>query len=218
MEHYEKGKVIEDDDPDGPFLHLGFKFDDVITMKIRSGTKIKNIIQFATKKMQEDDTRRIIFTGKGQAVTKTVTCVEILKREVKNLHQINKSYFRRIEEYWEPKEEGLDRLKVNKDVPALAVLLSKDRLDDTELGYQAPGSFEAHRIVEAKQDKRKKNQQRQQTGGGGDGESRSARSVDQRQERENQGSMARRKRQRKRRDEKRTFNEKQGSGGDKTKE
>ncbi|XP_030845921.1 ribonuclease P protein subunit p25-like protein [Strongylocentrotus purpuratus] len=221
MEHYEKGKVMEVDDPDGPFLHLGVRFGEVITMKVRNGSKIRNLLQFATKKMEEDGNRSIIFTGTGMAITKTVTCVEIMKREMKNLHQINKAYFRRTEEYWEPKEEGLDRLKVNKDVPALAVLLSKDPMDGNELGYQAPGSFETRRRDEARQDKRKKNQQRQQVGRGGDGQSRSARSVNQRQDREGQGSMAQRKRQKKRGDQKdkgRTPGEKQGSGGDRTKD
>jgi len=66
--------------------------------------------------------------------------VEVLKRRVKyGLHQITRTRFKRIEEYWDPKADGLERLKVNRDVPAIYILLSKDVLQTDDPGYQPPG-------------------------------------------------------------------------------
>ncbi|XP_072179769.1 uncharacterized protein [Diadema setosum] len=163
MEHYVRGPVVEVEDLEGPFLHMGVRFSEVTTMKVRNGSKIRNLLTFATKKMKEDESRSIIFTGVGQAVTKTVTCAEIMKRQMKNLHQINKAYFRKTEEIWEPKQEGLDKLRVNRQVPALAILLSKDPLEETEPGYQAPGSFEVKWTEDARKDKRRKSEQKKQS-------------------------------------------------------
>ncbi|XP_071506878.1 uncharacterized protein [Diadema antillarum] len=202
VEHYVRGPVVEVEDLEGPFLHMGVRFGEVTTMKVRNGSKIRNLLTFATKKMKEDGSRSIIFTGVGQAVTKTVTCAEIMKRQMKNLHQINKAYFRRTEEIWEPKQDGLDKLRVNRQVPALAILLSKDPLEETEPGYQAPGSFEVKWTEDARKDKRRKNEQKKQSvarphGGRQPGQQGDAKGEDSRGE--TQGSMGGKNRRKKRR-------------------
>ena len=47
-----------------------------------------------------------------------------------HFYQQTKLQYVRIEEYWEPTVEGLERLKVNRDIPAMHILLSKDPLPD----------------------------------------------------------------------------------------
>ncbi|KAK3588710.1 hypothetical protein CHS0354_026029 [Potamilus streckersoni] len=138
MENYTKGEVKEV--AESPVFPL--QEDTGVEMKVNSGSKIKNLMGFAMKKIKEPNIRHISWNGTGNAITKTISCAEIMKRKIKGLHQITKIRYRRIEEYWEPKVEGLERLKVNKDIPAISILLSKDSLDSSEPGYQGPGSFD----------------------------------------------------------------------------
>ncbi|XP_067649379.1 ribonuclease P protein subunit p25-like protein isoform X2 [Haliotis asinina] len=139
MENYVKGETREVDEP-SPFSALD---DNVVEMRVSAGSKIRNIMGYAIKRMKEPDIKQITWNGSGHAVNKTISCAEIMKRKVKGLHQITKIRFRRIEEYWEPKMEGLERLKVNRDIPAVSILLSKEPLDTSQPGYQAPGSHDA---------------------------------------------------------------------------
>lgn len=82
----------------------------------------------------------MVWTGSGPAVKKTISCVEIMKREHNHaLYQITKICYRVYEEFWEPLIEDLDQIVVKRRVPMIHVFLSMDPLDENELGYQAPG-------------------------------------------------------------------------------
>ena len=69
------------------------------------------------------------------------------------LYQTNILGYKRSEEIWEPVVQGLDKLKVNKDVPILAIILSKDEIGPKDLAqqqnsskvttFQPPGIFDA---------------------------------------------------------------------------
>ncbi|KAK2537265.1 Rpp25l [Columba livia] len=150
MENYKKTKIVEKPCP-LPFTDLP---SDIIEMKVKDGSKIRNLMSYAISKMELDSVRQILFTGSGKAVSKTITCVEIMKRRLKELHQITKVLFKQIEEIWEPivPEAGLDALTVKRNIPAICVLLSKDALDPQEPGYQAPGSFDTFWIETLKAD------------------------------------------------------------------
>lgn len=137
MENYSKGEVKEVEE--APVFSLGSKD---VHMRVNSGSKIRNLMGYAMKKIKEPDTKQMCWSGSGKAITKAVSCAEIMKRKIKGLHQITEIRKRRIEEYWEPKLEGLERLKVNRDIPAISILLSKEPLDKDRPGYQAPGSFD----------------------------------------------------------------------------
>ncbi|KAK3103243.1 hypothetical protein FSP39_017770 [Pinctada imbricata] len=78
MEHYTKGETIEVEvppvfPPDGA----------TVEMRVNAGSKIRNLMGFAIKKMKENDTRKIVWNGSGKAITKTVSCAEIMKRKIK---------------------------------------------------------------------------------------------------------------------------------------
>ncbi|XP_022090862.1 ribonuclease P protein subunit p25-like protein [Acanthaster planci] len=139
----EEGETVEvpKDQEDRLFSSLGLDLTGVTTMRVKNGSKVRNLLGFAFKKIKDESTRHIIFAGSGPAISKTITCVEIVKRNMKTLHQVTKIYHKRIAEFWNPKEEGLDRLKVTRHIPAIAILLSKEALDASEPGYQAPGCF-----------------------------------------------------------------------------
>ncbi|KAG9463407.1 hypothetical protein GDO78_021810 [Eleutherodactylus coqui] len=148
MENYKKVRV-EEGPSETPFAALP---PDIIEMKVKDGSKIRNLMGFAIGKMESKNVRQILFSGSGKALSKTITCVEILKRRVKDLHQITKICYRQTEEIWEAivPEVGLDPLTVKRNSPTICVLLSKDPLDTTEPGYQAPGDYDSMWIQDLK--------------------------------------------------------------------
>lgn len=89
--------------------------------------------------------RQIVFTASGKGVSKAITCAEIVKRRVKGLHQLTRLLYSTVVEVWEPLEPGagLDSLTVSRNVPAIWILLSRDPLDCSQPGYQAPGRYDA---------------------------------------------------------------------------
>ncbi|ELV13331.1 Ribonuclease P protein subunit p25 [Tupaia chinensis] len=117
-------------------------------MRVKEGSKIRNLMAFATASMAQPATRAIVFSGCGGATTKTVTCAEILKRRLAGLHQVTRLRYRSVREVWESLPPGptpalapgepAASLSVLKNVPGLAILLSKDALDPRQPGYQPP--------------------------------------------------------------------------------
>ncbi|XP_038044796.1 ribonuclease P protein subunit p25-like protein isoform X1 [Patiria miniata] len=158
----EEAVEIPEDQEDKLFSRLGLDLAGVTIMRVKNGSKLRNLLGFALKKIKEEGTKRIIFTGSASAISKTITCVEIVKRNMKTLHQVSKIYHKRIAEFWNPTEEGLDRLKVTRHIPAIAVLLSKESLDASEPGYQAPGTF-CHLWTDSAKKDTKKSQPRKRT-------------------------------------------------------
>ncbi|XP_038598691.1 ribonuclease P protein subunit p25-like protein [Tachyglossus aculeatus] len=137
MENYRKAATVEKPWPPAfPGLPPG-----TIEMRVKDGSKIRNLMGYALGRLEAEAARAVLFSGSGKAVSKTVTCVEIVKRRVRGLHQLTRLLFRQTEEAWEPllPDKGLDRLTVRRSVPAIVVLLSKDPLDARQDGYQAPG-------------------------------------------------------------------------------
>ncbi|KAM7421656.1 hypothetical protein PAMA_015688 [Pampus argenteus] len=89
--------------------------------------------------------QHVIFTASGKGVSKAITCAEIVKRRVKGLHQLTRLLYSTVNEVWEPLEPaaGLDSLTVSRNLPAIWILLSKEPLDCSQPGYQAPGRYDA---------------------------------------------------------------------------
>ncbi|XP_033372911.1 ribonuclease P protein subunit p25 isoform X2 [Parus major] len=94
------------------------------------------------RKMELKGRRQIVFSGCGRAVTKTITCVEIMKRKLGGLHQVTKVRYKTVLEVWEnqdPLPNGpAQNLTVHKNVPSICILLSRDPLDPSQTGYQPP--------------------------------------------------------------------------------
>uniref|UniRef100_A0A672IP40 Ribonuclease P and MRP subunit p25 n=1 Tax=Salarias fasciatus TaxID=181472 RepID=A0A672IP40_SALFA len=118
---------------------------DTLHMRVREGSKIRNLLRFASARMQEEGRdssgralRQVVFTGSGRGVTKTITCVEILKRKVAGLHQVSKLYYKTVNEVWEGPQQGAPGMTMQRTIPAICILLSKDPLDPQEPGYQSP--------------------------------------------------------------------------------
>lgn len=138
---------------DGPCPFPGLA-SGVLEMRVKEGSKIRNLMGFAMARMQGEKgttgrdvggagLRQVVFTGSGRAVTKTITCAEIMKRKVGCLHQLTKLRYKAVKEVWESTEGGTSEMTVHRTVPSISILLSKDPLDPQEPGYQPPESFSA---------------------------------------------------------------------------
>lgn len=52
---------------------------------------MSNVLQVAVDAMKED--KPLVWSGSGAAVTKVISCAEIIKRNFKQIHQFNKIVF-----------------------------------------------------------------------------------------------------------------------------
>ncbi|XP_066966459.1 ribonuclease P protein subunit p25-like protein [Macrobrachium rosenbergii] len=158
MENYSKGENVETEAEWN--IPVG---DTTSRLEVTPSTKIRDAITIALEKLKTEN--QLLWIGAGPAVSKVVSMAEIVKKRVKGLHQVTQLSYKRVDEYWEPKLEGLDRLKVTREVPAVAILLSKDPLDASVPGYQGPGATGEELWLSKSQAKKKnnsnKNKQRQ---------------------------------------------------------
>uniref|UniRef100_A0A1A7Y307 Ribonuclease P/MRP 25kDa subunit n=1 Tax=Iconisemion striatum TaxID=60296 RepID=A0A1A7Y307_9TELE len=126
----------------------------VLEMRVKEGSKIRNLMGFAMARMQGEKAgsgegassaglRQVVFTGSGRAVTKTITCAEIMKRKVGCLHQLTKLQYKVVKEVWESNQGDASEMTVHRTVPSISILLSKDPLDPQEPGYQPPEALSA---------------------------------------------------------------------------
>ncbi|NWS14424.1 RPP25 protein, partial [Pachyramphus minor] len=150
MENFRKVRTLEEEMP-LPFPDLS---PDVVEMKVKEGSKIRNLMNFAMAQMELKGSRQIIFSGCGRAVTKTITCVEIMKRKLGGLHQVTKVRYKTMLEVWEKQDllpdSPAQNLTVHKNVPSICILLSRDPLDPNQTGYQPPEP--QHGLSEAGED------------------------------------------------------------------
>merc|ERR1712060_706942 len=86
----------------------------------------------------EQDKKAITITGTGNAITKAVTLAEVAKRRFKGLHQVTSLSTTEIVDEYEPLEEGLDKVTDTRTLSCIEIKLSKDALDTSDKGYQAP--------------------------------------------------------------------------------
>ncbi|KAL0841983.1 hypothetical protein ABMA28_014206 [Loxostege sticticalis] len=136
MENYFKGKNVEEElERDKiPIKDLPVNF---LWMQVKGGSKINNLLTHASGILEDKATSAIVWSGAGVAIPKAISCAEILKRQFNIEHQVTKLTHKRVEEYWEPKLDGLETIVVKRQIPVIHILLSIDVIQDTsQLGYQ----------------------------------------------------------------------------------
>lgn len=141
MEHYSKGKNVEYDEVLDPELArvLPVAPQDLTWIRIKPGSKVHNMIGPAGTGINGKGI--IVISGFGPAVTKVVSCAEVVKRRYKVAHQITKLSSKIVEEHWEPTRDDLEPLKVTREIPNLQIVLSKEAFEGSHL--QTKGSLES---------------------------------------------------------------------------
>ncbi|CAH1646137.1 unnamed protein product [Spodoptera littoralis] len=137
MENYSKGKNVEEELERNkiPIKDLPENF---LWMQVKGGSKMSNLLSHAAGILEDKAATAVVWTGAGVAISKAISCAEILKRQFSIQHQVTKLSYKNVEEYWEPKIDGLETLVVKRQIPIIHILLSVDAIPDTnQVGYQS---------------------------------------------------------------------------------
>ncbi|CAK1582016.1 unnamed protein product [Parnassius mnemosyne] len=137
MENYYKGKNVEEElERDKiPIKDLPANF---LWMQVKGGSKMNNLLSHASGIIEDKSSSSVVWTGAGVAIPKAISCAEILKRQFSIEHQVTKLTYKMVEEYWEPKIDGLEKIIVKRQIPVIHILQSIDEIQDvTQLGYQS---------------------------------------------------------------------------------
>ncbi len=111
-------------------------------MQVRSGSKAKSLVNFVMRKLFPSDPNtagieQVTWNAFGDAISKAIACTEMTKRHSSiEFYEYVQIGYKRIEEIWQPvnSDVELDTLKVNKDIPAICILLSKIALSNLNEG------------------------------------------------------------------------------------
>ncbi|XP_060813047.1 ribonuclease P protein subunit p25-like protein [Bombus pascuorum] len=116
-----------------PIPDLPEKF---LLMQVRSGSKIRNVLDYALKEFSNYN--NVIWNAAGKAVGKAISCAEIFKTKEKNLHQITKIRFIESEKSEKRKKDETTENVEIYHVPEIFIFLAKEVKDTSVPGYQAP--------------------------------------------------------------------------------
>ncbi|CAH2074143.1 unnamed protein product, partial [Iphiclides podalirius] len=136
MENYYKGKNVEEelDRHKIPIKDLPTNF---LWMQVKGGSKMSNLLSHASGIIEDKASTAVVWSAVGVAIPKAISCAEILKRQFSIEHQVTKLTSKNVEEYWEPKIDGLEKLIVKRQIPVIHICLSINEIPDTsQLGYQ----------------------------------------------------------------------------------
>ena len=94
----------------------------------------------AAMRLLEATSGSITVVGRGKAISRAVTVVEIVKRRVPGLHQHTSIGSVTVTDVWSSKspQEPLDKVQVVRSTPTITVTLSLSPLDESLPGYQPP--------------------------------------------------------------------------------
>lgn len=111
-----------------------------------------NFLRYAIFLFEKRNLPYIKFKASGSAISSLVNIAEILKKVIPEIHQINKIYTLKYEQEYEPKEKGLDHVKIIRNVPILEIdfykVLPEEIGDPNRLyGYQPALSKEVFERV-----------------------------------------------------------------------
>lgn len=120
-------------------------------IRITAQGLIRSYITYASTLLQEKQAKEIVLKAMGQAISKTVAIVEIIKKRIPGLYQETSISSTRITDVWEPIEEGLETVEITRQVSLITVTLSLTELNKNSPGFQAPSHVEQRNIVQQPQ-------------------------------------------------------------------
>jgi len=112
-------------------------------IRVTSKGQIKKYLGYALRVLTKTDMRSLVIKATGNAIVKALILIEIVKRRVGDLHQINEIKSMEIVDEFEPLDPAMEKIEQKRRVTCLDCVLSKDKLDETHIGYQVPQPKEA---------------------------------------------------------------------------
>ena len=107
-------------------------------IRVTSKGQIKKYLGYALRVLTKTELKDLRIRATGNAIVKALILIEIVKRRVGDLHQINEITSTEIIDELEPQVEGLEKIEQKRRVTCLDCHLSKDPLDTQHVGYQPP--------------------------------------------------------------------------------
>uniref|UniRef100_A0A182P202 DNA/RNA-binding protein Alba-like domain-containing protein n=1 Tax=Anopheles epiroticus TaxID=199890 RepID=A0A182P202_9DIPT len=134
MMHYKKGKNVEEELTKEQ-IPIEVLPDNFLWMHVKGGSAVMNLVDYAKKALEDGTHRAVVWSGSDGGVGKTISCAEIMKRHF-DLHQVTRICYRKVEEFWDPQQEGLEQIVAKRNIPCVHILTSLDEIDSTVPGYQ----------------------------------------------------------------------------------
>ena len=109
-----------------------------------------NFLRYAIFLFEKRNLPYLKFKASGSAIASLVNISEIIKKVIPGVHQVNRIYTLNYEQDYEPKEKGLDHVKIVRNVPILEISFYKAVFDPeivNEYGYQPAISAEVFERV-----------------------------------------------------------------------
>lgn len=131
-------------------------------IRVQAKGQIKNYLGYAFLILNKMNYKSLKISATGNAIVKALILIELVKRRVGNLHQINHIESDVINSEEQTKIDDMPKVETKRRVTKMETTLSKDPLDETHVGYQPPKPQE----VAERKTKIKSNNKRQDRQGG----------------------------------------------------
>jgi len=125
MEKYRRVRTDREEVPDG-------------IIRINRVTLAQQFIEQVIEELTVKNKDKVVLSSLGEAICKSVTIAEIVKHRVKGLHQVNDISTIVIDDEYEPIEDGLEKMTVQRKLTCLQITLQKEAPKTPHHGYQEP--------------------------------------------------------------------------------
>ena len=116
------------------------KKEDEFDIRMNRRSNVARTLGYIYNVFTKEKTEVVKIRSYGAGLSMAVKLAEVVKTKVKGLHQINRISNVEIEDIYIPLEEGLDEVKITKQISVLEIELTKKKEEGIEShhGYQEP--------------------------------------------------------------------------------
>ena len=107
-------------------------------IRVTSNSSLSSCLRYILGLFDEGKFHEVVLLGMGKAIANVVTVAEILRRRIAGLYMVTVLDSPKVMDSYEPLEPGLNPISRERNVSRIRIHLSKDQLNKSEPGYQAP--------------------------------------------------------------------------------
>ena len=107
-------------------------------IRVKAKGQIQDNLRYAFRIFKETNFTFLKISATGNAIVKALILIELVKRRVGNLYQINRIDSDVIVTEEETKIEDMPKVETKRRVTKMETILSKEPLDENDIGYQPP--------------------------------------------------------------------------------